>query len=223
MFIDIGNTNVKILDDKGNIRTVPTKTFNAKDLGDESSGDVVIASVVPEVLSKINRKYTLIGVNAKFSFNHSLEGVGVDRLLAVEGILTEYDAPFVVIDAGTAITVDFVSLRGNEPCLEGGLIIPGLSMALNALNDNTSKLPKLEPEMPTDIIGKNTKQAMLSGVCNTIVKGIDALIDETKFKRVFVTGGDGHLFKELSSKNLVFVDELVFLGMKSVCKREKGK
>ena len=222
MFIEIGNTNVKMLSDKGKRKTVPTKDFSEKDIDFDTVGDIVAASVVPEALRKLTRNYILIDNNSRFSFNHSLEGVGVDRLLAVEGILTEYDAPFVVIDAGTAITVDFVSLRGNEPCFEGGLIIPSFLASLNALNESTSKLPRLEPGMPINIIGKNTKEAMLSGVCNTIVRGVEVLIDEAGYKNLFVTGGAGSFFKELSSKDFVFVDELVFLGMKSVYNRERS-
>ncbi|MFH1223573.1 MAG: type III pantothenate kinase, partial [Pseudomonadota bacterium] len=164
MFVDIGNTNVKILSENGRITIIPTARFSNSNVlgGNTSTGareEVIVASVCPEVLKKINKKYFLIDTNSKLSFNYSLEGVGVDRLLAVEGALTKSSAPLVVINAGTAITVNFVSLRNNEPYLEGGMILPGFSLSLTALNEHTAQLPKLNVEAPNGIIGTTTKDA----------------------------------------------------------------
>ncbi|MFH1223245.1 MAG: hypothetical protein V1647_02755, partial [Pseudomonadota bacterium] len=62
---------------------------------------------------------------------------------------------------------------------------------------------------------------ILSGACNTIVKGIEAAIDDSIYKRLFITGGGAEFFKSLSSKEFVYIEDLIFLGMKSIYNREK--
>jgi type III pantothenate kinase len=106
-----------------------------------------------------------------------------------------------VVDFGTAITFDVIS-RNKEYL--GGMILPGLATSLNALAEKTALLPRIGLEKPTKLIGRNTKQSMLSG----IVFGFASLADDltAKIKRqigqsakVIATGGHSALIKPYCS------------------------
>lgn len=125
------------------------------------------------------------------------ERLGIDRLLSAYGARQVADTPLVVIDAGTAITVDWVDASGD---FRGGAILPGLSMQLRSLASGTAALPEIhwqttEIERP----GPNTERAMITGVVAGVAGGIDRLIrvycDSAGVPiggvRVVLTGGDG--------------------------------
>jgi len=122
----------------------------------------------------------------------SKETLGYDRLAACVG--ANYLCPntnLLVIDAGTAITFDFVS---NDNEYLGGTISPGLSMRFKALNSFTKKLPLLKQSDSFGLIGKNTEEAIISGVQNSLLFEVDSYINQLREKhpkaRFFLTGGD---------------------------------
>jgi type III pantothenate kinase len=92
--------------------------------------------------------------------------VGIDRLLAAVGVnaLREPPRPAVIVDLGTAVTVDLISAEG---AFQGGAILPGISMSARALHEFTDLLPLIEMaelhEAPTEV-GKDTVAAMRSGL-----------------------------------------------------------
>ncbi len=122
--------------------------------------------------------------------------VGADRL--VNGIAA-YDivrGSVIVIDFGTAITFDCISQQGHYL---GGLILPGLSISLRALTQQTAKLPSIDISIPpSKVIGTSTVSAMKSGVLNGYGAMIEGLIVKVKKEMdpdastaitVLVTGG----------------------------------
>ena len=122
--------------------------------------------------------------------------VGVDRLLAALAAtrLKRDVAPAIVVDAGTAITVDLMSADG---AFEGGAILPGVRMSAHALHEQTDALPQHEMEeldASPSAIGKNTEQAIQAGlywgavgaVRELISRQRDALVEPPQ---VFLTGG----------------------------------
>lgn len=222
-FVDIGNTNVKILD-----RTVRTPEFDIRDFFDHN--DFVISSVVPRVLEetmerlkKANKTFMVIGKDSGFSFEHTIyETIGTDLLLAVEGALTMSQAPLCVVTAGTAVVTIFVSLKNGKPFYEGGAIMPGFGLQAEILNQKTAQLPKIELTKPKASFGNNTKDAINAGVCIGLTKGVEAVINgaeaelKVKFNKIFSTGGDGQLLKENSVLDIEYVEDLVFRGMKNI-------
>ena len=234
MFIDVGNTNTKILSNTGEITSIDTKVFNIKNFLPyfKNDNEIIVASVVPHVLGEIKeglismeRDFYVIDKSSPYSFNFNVDGVGVDRLLSIEGALTLVKSPCAVIDAGTAITVDFVNFKNNEVYLEGGIIIPGFDLELKSLNDHTALLPSLKSHLPNSLIGTTTKDAMINGVCNTLIRGVNSLIDDVKAKlavdefKLFITGGAGAFFNELSQKKFTYVDDLIFKGMQNIARK----
>ena len=227
-FVDIGNTNVKILD-----RTVRTPEFDIRDFFDHN--DFVVSSVVPRVLEetmerlkKANKTFMILGRDSNFSFEHRhVVGVGTDLLLAAEGAMTMSEPPFCVVAAGTAAVTLFVSLKNGKPFYEGGVIMPGFGLQTEILNQRTAQLPKIELTKPKTSFANNTRDAINAGVCISLTKGIEAVIKgaETeigvKFNKLFVTGGDGKFLKENSSLEFEYVEDLVFKGMENIYRGTK--
>ncbi len=108
------------------------------------------------------------------------ERVGIDRLLSALAAKNNYSAPIVVIDAGSAVTVDLVDHRGH---FLGGAILPGLHLQASALSMGTDALPVIhwdgtvESLSPQDFSpGKNTSHAIRLGVLTSVTAAIDQLI-----------------------------------------------
>jgi type III pantothenate kinase len=128
------------------------------------------------------------------------EKVGLDRLLnavaanAVRGT----DSPAVVVDAGSAVTVDFVDATG---AFRGGAIFPGCRLMAQALHDYTALLPLVEVSAPPAVTATNTAAAIQAGIFWTVLGGIRTLLEkhqQANRTRVefFLTGGDGELFHQ---------------------------
>jgi type III pantothenate kinase len=125
-----------------------------------------------------------------------LERVGIDRLLnaVAANHLREPERPAIVVDLGTAGTVDLVASDG---VFEGGAILPGMALAAQALHSGTSALPSLDPatfEEPVAAVGKNTSEAIAAGLYWGMVGALGELIERIgrecpSAPRLFVTGG----------------------------------
>jgi type III pantothenate kinase len=123
----------------------------------------------------------------------------------------------VVVDAGTAMTVDFVDGEGTY---HGGAIAPGAKMMLDALHGHTDQLPQVGWEKPLEPIGHNTAEAMRSGVFHGMRGMVRELVEQYAqisgaYPIVVVTGGDAQLL--FDDYDLVdrIVPELVLRGIES--------
>jgi len=137
----------------------------------------------------------------------SPETLGRDRLAAAVGANAMFPGKdLLIIDAGTAITIDFVT-SGNEYL--GGNISPGLSMRFRSLNDYTDNLPLVEPADVQSLLGTDTEGAIRSGVQYGIIFELDEYINQQKIRypdlQVVLTGGDA-MFFDKKLKNSIFVD-----------------
>jgi len=127
------------------------------------------------------------------------ETVGLDRLLnavAVAGYL-EGSGRAIVVDAGTAVTVDLVGIEGGVSAFLGGIILPGPRLMGRALNDYTAGLPRIET-FPDDAVlelpGLDTESAIRSGIWCAVVGGIERAIAAYRRgsageARIWLTGG----------------------------------
>ena len=146
------------------------------------------------------------------------ERVGLDRLVAAVAAnrLRSQTRPAVVIDSGTAITVDLLDASGT---FQGGAIMPGFALAARALADHTDRLPCIEKSLqdPPAAIGKATEDAIRSGLFYGCVGGVKELIREYTKElgidpQVFIAGGDSRLLAPLIEGS-VFVEDLVLQGI----------
>ncbi len=141
---------------------------------------------------------------------------GVDRLLNAAAAYDTLREACVIVDAGTALTVDFVDGEGT---FQGGAIAPGAAMQLAALHQHTAALPELQLERPQDeAFGRSTAQAMLQGVFHGMRGTVQRLVERYAehygaFPRVIATGGDAELL--FATDDLVdrIVPDLTVLGI----------
>jgi type III pantothenate kinase len=141
---------------------------------------------------------------------------GIDRLLNAAAAFDTLQQACVVVDAGTAVTVDFVDGHGT---FHGGAIAPGVRMQLKALHEGTAALPELTFEAPADeAFGRSTAQAMLQGVFYGVRGLIWKLVEQYAehygaFPTVIATGGDAEtLFRDDELVERI-VPELTLLGI----------
>ncbi len=155
------------------------------------------------------------------------EKVGPDRLLLALGAMRQHGSPCIVISAGTAITVDVVNADG---CFAGGAIGPGFGLALRALHEGTGLLPLVEPAVPRVGPGKDTEEALQSGVYWFCAAGASALIEQFRMELadeaapVVCTGSDVELLlRFLPPEEVRHEPELIFNGMAAALERGEGK
>ncbi len=188
---------------------------------------VVICSVVPDVTNLVERY-----IKEAFKLNVKLIGrdmvvpmpnkyknpkqVGQDRLVGAYAAMSLYGKPLIVIDLGTAITFDVVSLKGEYL---GGVIVPGLRLSAESLFTKTALLPEIDIKAPKSIIGKTTQESILSGLfygygalCQGVIEMMAKQM-QAKFQ-VVMTGGHTQLMKKFVSSKIRIIDEdLVFKGI----------
>lgn len=124
--------------------------------------------------------------------------VGIDRILSAFAARSQIDKAIVVVDAGSAVTVDWVNQEGHF-C--GGAILPGIELQARALASGTDKLPAIEwaSDCEIELPAKNTTDAIRSGILAGISAGVDGLIERYRMiagvqeseVHVVLTGGDG--------------------------------
>lgn len=126
------------------------------------------------------------------------EQTGIDRVLNIAAAFEQMEKACVVVDAGTAVTVDCCNDAGE---FLGGSISAGVAMQLDALHEHTSKLPRVSFAAPTGPFGDTTEQAILQGVYHGIRGMVKELVENYAtelgfWPDVIATGGDAHALFE---------------------------
>jgi type III pantothenate kinase len=121
--------------------------------------------------------------------------VGEDRLLSAAAAYDVLKQACVVVDAGTAVTIDFVDGAGT---FHGGAILPGAQVMLDSLHERTAQLPEIVFTKPKEPIGHNTEQAMLTAVFYGVRGAVRELVEQYaqvlgSFPIVVATGGDAEM------------------------------
>ncbi len=244
LVIDIGNTNLTLgvfdrdkLLHSWRLSTEITRTEDeygifiknlliSQDLENKIS-NAVISSVVVQLTDRIElavKKYLKIEsliISHKLKTNIVLKTdnpsqIGADRIANAAGAAVLYKTPVIVIDFGTATSFDIVNAN-NE--FVGGIITAGMKIQAEALSSHTSKLPKLNIEAPENIIGRNTIEAMLSGIVRGHAAMIDGLIEgcenELGQKAVIVaTGGFSSVISKYLKRKFDYINpDLTLYGM----------
>lgn len=143
------------------------------------------------------------------------ESLGRDRLAAAVGAAALFPAtPVLVVDFGTALTLDLVTADGT---FRGGFISPGVRMRFRALHDYTARLPLCAPTAEQLPLGDTTErciaQGVMAGVTHEIEGHVARLEAEHAGLRTIFTGGDAKYFVK-RIKNTIFADRnLVFRGL----------
>ena len=229
LIVDIGNTSTKlaVFEGKTLISQARINELSCQDLEKELSGIKVqqaIVSSVKEVplfifelfLSNIPFVH-LLSHKSKLPFNieyDTPETLGSDRIAAVAGAFSMFAGKEVlVIDAGTALTFDFLS----GGVYKGGNISPGLTMRFKALNKFTDRLPLISFTEKFTNPGRNTTDAILAGVITGITYEINEYIRTFENKhvefKIVLTGGDGELLKDKINYQIAYMPDIVIDGL----------
>lgn len=214
LLVDISNTFTKISRAQrerllGKILRIPTPELGPHHIR-ESLGSAqwaVVSSVVPQASERIRNALPpgsfFVGprraAGLKIRYPHP-ETIGADRLANAVACARLFGAPAIVVDFGTAVTFDVISEDG---AYVGGVIAPGLGAMTEGLHARTALLPRISLRVPKRVVGKSTREAMLSGA----VHGYRGLVMEILHKivaeqfggswpRVVATGGDAKLVGE---------------------------
>ena len=240
--IDQGNsrTKVALFKDGQIVKNLMYKLFTSADVERLFSlypiTDSIVSSVAniePAVVNALHRlsKHFIL-------FDHltplpivncyqSPETLGHDRIASAVG--ASHLCPntnLLIVDAGSAVTYDFVSA---EKGFLGGNIAPGIKMRLTALNQMTKKLPMIEVEQNAfrPLFGKNTREAIAVGVVRGIVfevKGYMRALKEQNTPFVtYITGGHAPYIMDAMKKNVVCEPHLVLIGLNCILEYNKRK
>jgi type III pantothenate kinase len=151
--------------------------------------------------------------------------VGADRIVNAVGALESHEGPLIVIDFGTATTFDAVTARGEY---QGGIIVPGIKIAADALFEKCAKLPSVEITKPAAVIGKNTIDHIRSGLTYGYADLVDGLIlrmaNEMDEKPLaLATGGFAELVAGIATRIDIVDPYLPLKGLRAVfLKNRKG-
>jgi type III pantothenate kinase len=146
------------------------------------------------------------------------ETLGKDRLAAaVGGNFLFPNQPLLIIDAGTAITYDYVNEKNQYT---GGFITPGLTMRYKALHQFTDKLPLLEPALPENYNGDTTESAIHGGILLGIKGEIESMIKKNMASedilKIILTGGDSYYFEKLLKSYNFVPFEVTLIGLNRI-------
>jgi type III pantothenate kinase len=149
------------------------------------------------------------------------ETLGTDRLAAAIAAAARFPGEHsAVVNTGSCLTIDFVNDK-NEYL--GGTIAPGLMMRLQAMHHFTGRLP-LIAELSDNhaLIGRTTKDSMLSGAINGMSAEIDGIISQRQkeigFFNVILSGGDGKIFVKKLKSSIFAVENIVLQGLNLMLK-----
>ena len=206
-------------------------TFQIKSEVKKDIEGAIICSVVPQATNSFSeaiRKYlnlepVIVGPGIKTWLKVNIDNpkeLGPDRIAnSVAGyLITETDT--VVIDLGTATTFDVVSK--NKEYL-GGSIAPGIKISLDALTLKTASLKSVELDTPNKVIGKNTYEAIQSGLIMGHASMIDSMVEKIILEidiepKIIITGGLSKVVQPILNVNVEYIENLTLVGLEEIFK-----
>ena len=250
--IDIGNTNIsigcmqdgkiccdaRIATDRGRTSDqygVEIKTMlEAYGVQMSDIDGCIISSVVPPVFNSVRTgvvKITglqpmVVKPGLKTGLNICVDTpaqVGADRIVVAVAALAKYQAPLILIDMGTATTIEVVE---PENRYMGGVIIPGVRISMDALTSRTAQLPGISLDRPGKVVAKNTVASMRSGIMYGTATMLDGMIDLIGQElghesTVIATGGLAQFVTPLCRHKIILEKDLLLHGLSILYKMNK--
>ena len=226
--VDVGNTNTvfSVFDNKEKKSQWRCSTKNSRtadeyfvwlnnlmvlsDIDYQKIDAVIVSSVVPQVVFNlrvlaaryfgcrplvVGKTECLIPINVRVDPGVK---VGADRIVNSVGAYYTYGGNLIVVDFGTATTFDVVD---DDGAYIGGVIAPGINLAMKALTEQAAALPYIDVSKPNKVIGTNTVECMQSGIFWGYLSLIEGLVEKIQNNRknkvrVVATGGLATLFSQ---------------------------
>ncbi len=236
LIVDIGNTRAKTAifrndrPEKVYVSEIPNINFFEEIFSNHKNIEHAIISTVrsdsDNIIQYIGQK-----VNTVFELNSNTripitlcyetpQTLGKDRIAAAVGAYTLYPkTDLLIIDAGTAITYDFIDKNKQY---YGGFISPGIQMRVKALNHFTQKLPLVNIPDPKNIEGNNTTNSIIGGIQYGLQGEIENIISHYRKKSnnlfIILTGGDKNYFEILLKNHKFVAAEITLIGLHTILK-----
>ena len=242
--IEIGNSTITLGGVEGNdirfecrintdrVKTSDTYCIDLKTLLEiygvelEKIEGVIIASVVPQVLNSVRtairkllgKEPLVVGPGLKTGLDIRLENpgqMGAGLVAADVAALSEHKPPLIVIDMGTATTMAVLDPNGAHL---GGCVCPGVKISLEALTGQTSLLPGIQLDSPKQALGRNTADAMRSGIMFGTAAMLDGMIDRFQAETgwdftIVATGGLARHIVPLCRHGILYDRHLIIKGL----------
>ena len=211
--------------------------FRRFDLDPEAVEDVIIASVVPQVMYSLisamvkyfNRTPLIVDDGVDPGLPYGVEGderLGPDRSVACIAAIEKYGTPLVVLDFGTATTVDAVDGQGRYM---GGCISAGLRLTMAALTHGAAMLPNVELAKPDRVLNSTAVGHIQAGVVLGYIGAMEYLIRLAKEElgapdaKVVATGGLARMVADNTDAIHVVDSQLILDGLRMIYRRHRGK
>jgi len=195
----------------------------------------IFCSVVPPINFMMTKALTrllgkppmIVGPGVKTGLNIRMEvqtQVGADIVADAVSALERFPAPIVTIDMGTATTIGVISEGRNY---EGGLLLPGVALSLEALSRRAAQLPDISLQYPKALIGKNTEDCMRSGIVYGTAGMLDGIIDRIREQfrgrsvTVVATGGNAPVIVRYCRNEILYDKYLLMNGLWAIYEKNK--
>lgn len=208
-----------------NLFIVNRCTFSKIEGGIISSVVPELSEVLKEAIEKVTGKSSLIvGSGLKTGLNILIDNpaqLGSDLVVDAIAAYAEYPKPTLIFDMGTATTLSVLDAKGKYI---GGMIMPGVRLATEALSRETAQLPHISLEAPKKITGTNTVDCMKSGAIFGNAAMLDGVIDRIEEElgqpaTVVATGGFAHHIVPYCRRRITFDRDLTLKGLYIIYKK----
>ena len=204
-------------------------TIDLSKLNDKAVDGVIVCSVVPQITDSVvsaiseftTKDVLVVGPGIKTGLKVNIDNpkeLGPDRIANSVGGFKKINKEVVIVDLGTATTFDVVN--SNKEYL-GGSIAPGIKISLDALISKTSSLKSVELKEPDKVIGKNTYEAIQSGLVLGHASMSDSMLEKIVLESnlspgVVITGGLGTLIQPVLNINSSYEKNLTLDGLEEI-------
>lgn len=252
--VDVGNSNtsVGLFDKNRNLRFLASLDTDSRKTADQISIDLmnlfalyhfnyqdvtgaILCSVVPplnfmmeKALARLLGKPPMVvGPGVKTGLNIRLTvqtQVGADIVADAVAALEKFTPPIITIDMGTATTIGVIS-EGRT--YEGGLLLPGVNVSLEALSRRAAQLPDISLQHPKSLIGKNTEDCMRSGIVYGTAGMLDGIIDRIREEfagrevSVVATGGNAPVIVRYCRNQILYDKFLLMDGLWTIYQKNR--
>ncbi len=239
LLIDSGNSLIKwaLVENEAFIAEDRCSTDSVSSLHDlwknhENPARVIVANVAGErVASEIRKAVSILWqLDAEFIVSsqsccgltnsyHKPEQLGVDRWMAMVAAYQMTQNSVIVVDCGTAVTVDLVNEKG---LFVGGVIMPGLSTAFQCLRTETDAVEEISSiNSDASSVAQSTEEGVAAGVLLGLAGGVERVVREhsllvDKTAAVLITGGDAEKIMPHLTIPVDFQADLVLQGLRIV-------
>lgn len=232
VYLDIGNTTLTFAEPadtgwkilfKDSINTINSSLNKAVFLNEDV--ELITCSVREDIVEKLMKEFPVNSTRVftikdvpDLNLNYKTpETLGIDRFMVCLGAVHLLKSGAIVIDAGSACTVDYMT---PERIYQGGVIMPGLKLFQRAAKEYLPELPGIDTNLPDNWPGKSTKECLQWGINGSYITAIESFVkrfkDHDGNAGVAVTGGNGAWITKHMSQKMKIIHEpnLIFEGMR---------